>query len=67
MGQFKSFFNNLSEIIVEAGRAVRETLELLKIQPAVIAAVIVNGVLQLKAYTLQVEDDVKRFSIRGGG
>jgi len=66
-GQFKSFFNNQSEIIVEAGCTVRETLELMKIQPAVVAAVIVNGVLQSKDYTLQEEDDVKFFDILGGG
>jgi len=67
MGQLKSYFNDLSEIAVEEGNTVRETLKLLQIKPEVIAGVIVNGVLQSKDYTLQDEDSVKLFAVMGGG
>ena len=67
VGQFKNFFNNQSEITVESGRTVRETLQLLKVEPLVVAGVIVNGVMQTKDYTLQEGDDVKLFAVMGGG
>lgn len=67
MGQLKSYFNDQSEITVEAGRTMRETLVRLQIKPEVIAGVIVNGVLQSKDYTLQEEDAVKLIAVLGGG
>ena len=67
MGQLKSYFNDQSEITVEAGHTVRETLVRLQIKPEIIAGVIVNGVLQSKDYTLQDEDSVKLFAVMGGG
>ena len=67
MGQLKSYFNDLSEIAIEEGITVRETLKLLQIKPEVIAGVIVNSVLQSKDYTLKDEDSVKLFAVMGGG
>ena len=67
MGQFKYFFNDRSEITVEAGHTVRETLVILKIEPALVAGVIVNDDLQSKDYTLQEGDNVRLFAIMGGG
>jgi len=67
MGQLKSYLNNRSEITVEAGHTLPETLAALQIQPEVVAGVVVNSVLQSKAYTLQDEDDVKLFAIMSGG
>jgi sulfur carrier protein ThiS len=58
---------NQSEITVEAGHTLPETLAALQIQPEVVAGVVVNSVLQSKAYTLQDEDDVKLFTIMSGG
>ncbi len=67
MGQLKNLFNNQTNITVEAGYTVRETLVALKIQPEIIAGVVVNGDLQSKDYTLREEDDVKLFAVMGGG
>jgi len=67
MGQLKSLLNNQSKITVEVGRTVREILVMLQIKPEVVAGVIVNGDLQSKDYILQEDDDVKLFSIMGGG
>lgn len=67
MGQLKGYLNNQSEITVEAGRTVRETLVMLQIQPELVAGVVVNGVLQSKDYITQEEDDVKLFAVMGGG
>ncbi len=66
-GQLKGLLNNQSEITVDAGKTVRETLILLQIKPELVAGVVVNGVLQSKDYLLQEADDVKLFSIMGGG
>ena len=66
-GHLKTFFNDQAAINVEAGRSVRETLVMLKIQPEVIAGVFVNDVPQTKEYILQEEDDVRLFAVMGGG
>jgi sulfur carrier protein ThiS len=67
MGQLKSYLNNQSEITVEAGLTVRETLVALKIQSDLVTGVFVNGDLQSKDYILQEEDDVKLIAIMSGG
>jgi sulfur carrier protein ThiS len=67
MGQLKSSLNNQSEITVDAGRTVRETLVMLQIKPEIVAGVVVNGDLQSMDYVLLENDDVKLFSIMGGG
>lgn len=67
MGQLKNIFNDQSEIKVEAGRTVRDTLAVLQIQSEIIAGVVVNGDLQSKDYTLQEDDDVKLFAVMSGG
>ena len=67
MGQLKNLFNNQSNITVEAGYTVRETLAALQIQPEIIAGVVVNGDLQSKDYILREEDEVKLFAVMGGG
>ena len=67
MGQLKNLFNNQSNITVEAGYTVRETLAALQIQPEIIAGVVVNGDLQSKDYILREEDEVKLFAVLGGG
>ena len=65
IGQLKNLFNNQSTISVDAGYTVRETLAALKIQPEIIAGVVVNGDLQSKDDTLQEEDVVKLFAVMG--
>ncbi len=65
VGQLKSYLNNQSEIKVDTGRTVRETLAALQIKPEVVADVAVNGVLQSKDYILQEEDDVKLLAVMG--
>jgi len=67
MGQLKSLLNNQSTITVEAGHTVREVLVAAQILPELIAGVVVNGDLQSKDYILQDEDDVKLFTVMGGG
>jgi sulfur carrier protein ThiS len=66
-GQLKNLLNHQTEIIVEAGVTIRETLIMLQIKPELVAGVVVNGVLQSKDYLLQEADEVKLFSIMGGG
>ncbi len=67
MRALKSFFNNQSEITVEAGCTVRETLAALNIKSEIIAGVFVNGEMQSKDYLLQENDEVKLFAVMSGG
>jgi sulfur carrier protein ThiS len=67
MRQLKSLLNGQSEITVEAGCTVRETLAVLQFKSEIIAGVVVNGELQSKDYILQDNDDVKLFAVMSGG
>ena len=67
MGQLKELLNNQSEITVQAGQTVRETLVVLQIKPEIVAGVVVNGVLESKDYLLQDGDQVKLVAIMSGG
>jgi sulfur carrier protein ThiS len=67
MRQLKSLLNDQSEITVEPGYTVRETLARLQIKSEIIAGVIVNSELQSKDYILQDNDDVKLFAVMSGG
>lgn len=63
----KSYIGGKSEIAVEAGRSVRETLSALNIPPEVVALVMVNEAQKTKDYVLQEGDVVRVLAVIGGG
>jgi len=63
----KSYIGGKSEIAVEAGRTVRETLSALNIPPEVVALVMVNEAQKTKDYVLQEGDVVRVLAVIGGG
>lgn len=63
----KTLLNGKEEVVIEAGRSVRESLISLNITPELIALVIVNGDQKDKDYVIQEEDNVKVLAIMGGG
>ena len=67
MGQLKELLNNQSDVTVQAGKTVRETLIELQIKPEIVAGVIVNGALESKDYMLQDGDQVKLMAVMSGG
>jgi len=73
-GALKSYISGKTEITVEAGHTVRETLSALNIPPEVVALVVVNprttGVneeQQSKDYVIQEGDVVRVLAVIGGG
>jgi len=66
-GALKSYIGGKSEIAVEAGRTVRETLSALNIPPEVVALVMVNEAQKTKDYVLQEGDVVRVLAVIGGG
>jgi len=66
-GALKSYIGGKSEIAVEAGRSVRETLSALNIPPEVVALVMVNEAQKTKDYVLQEGDVVRVLAVIGGG
>jgi sulfur carrier protein ThiS len=67
LGMLKSYIGDLTEVTVEAGHSVRETLTLLGINPDLVAGVIINGELQTKDYIVQDGDFIKIMAVIGGG
>ena len=67
LGMLKTYIGELKETSVEAGLSVRETLNLIGINPDLVAGVFVNEELQTKDYILQDGDIVKLLAVIGGG
>jgi sulfur carrier protein ThiS len=66
-GALKTYIGGKTEITVEAGHSVRETLSALNIPPEVVALVVVNEEQQTKEYFLQEGDVVRVLAVIGGG
>lgn len=67
LGHLKSLVNGQSELEVESGRSVRETLQKAGIRPELVALVLVNDEQRDKDYLLQEGDVVKIMAVIGGG
>ncbi len=67
VGTLKSYIGEQTEVAVDAGRTVRETMTALSIPPEVVALVLVNDVQQAKDYVVQDGDMVKLIAVVGGG
>ncbi len=67
LGQLKKYIGGQTEIVVEPGRTVREILSSLSIPSEIVAGVIVNETLQTKDYCVQANDEIKLYSVVGGG
>lgn len=67
LGIIKSYIGGKSEIVVDAGDTVRETMQMLHIPPEIVALVLVNDAQQSKDYRLQDGDVVKLLAVVGGG
>ena len=67
VGMLKSYTGGQPEVVVDAGRTVRETMTALGIPPEIVALVLVNDVQQAKDYVVQDGDVVKLIAVIGGG
>lgn len=67
LGQLKKYIGDQTEIVVEPGRTIREILSSLSIPLEIVAGVIVNETLQTKDYCVQANDEIKLYSVVGGG
>jgi sulfur carrier protein ThiS len=67
VGTLKSYIGGQTEVAVDAGRTVRETMTAIGIPPEIVALVLVNEVQQAKDYVVQDGDVVKLIAVIGGG
>ena len=67
LGILKSYAGGQDEVMVEAGRTVREAIVALGIPPEIVALVMVNEEQQPKDYILQDGDAVRLLAVIGGG
>lgn len=67
LGILKSYVGNQSQIEVNAGNTVRETMRALNIPSELVALVLVNNTPQTKEYCLQAGDVVMLMAVVGGG
>ena len=67
MGMLKDYVAGQSELTVEAGRSIRETMRALGMPPELAALVLVNDEHQNKDYVLQDGDVLKLMAVVGGG
>jgi len=67
LGILKSYVGGQNEVMVEAGRTVREAIAALGIPPEIVALVMVNEEQQPKDYILQEGDAVRLLAVAGGG
>jgi len=67
IGMLKSYLGGQSEVAVEPGRTIRETLEALGIPSAVVAGALLNDVLKSKDYCIRDGDVIKLIAVIGGG
>jgi sulfur carrier protein ThiS len=63
----KNMLGLKDELIVEAGRSVRDTLIMLSIRPELVAMVSVNEEMQMKDYIIQDGDKIRALAVIGGG
>jgi sulfur carrier protein ThiS len=66
-GSLKSYTQDRSEIQIEPGLDVRQTLVLIGIPPEIIALVLVNDIAQSKDYLVCDGDKIQVVAIIGGG
>lgn len=66
-GALRDVVGGQSEIQVESGRTVRETLAALGIVPETVALVMVNDVQKTKDYVIQEQDNIRVLAVIGGG
>jgi sulfur carrier protein ThiS len=66
-GSLRDMIGGQSEVQVEAGRTVRETLATLGIVPEVVALVMVNEEQRTKDYVIQAGDVIRVLAVIGGG
>jgi sulfur carrier protein ThiS len=66
-GALRDVVGGKSEIQVEAGRTVRETLAVVGIKPEVVALVVVNDEQRTKDYVIQDKDVIRVLAVIGGG
>lgn len=67
MGMLKDYVAGQSELTVEPGRSIRETMRALGMPPELAALVLVNDEHQNKDYVLQDGDVLKLMAVIGGG
>ncbi len=67
IGTLKSYVGGQNEVLVEAGRTVREAIAALGIPPEIVALVMVNEEQRPKDYILREGDVVKLMAVLGGG
>jgi len=67
VGVLKSYIGGQKEVVVEAGRTIRETMLSFDMPPEIAALVMVNDEQQSKDYLLKVGDIVKLIAVIGGG
>jgi sulfur carrier protein ThiS len=63
----KDYLGEFKEATVETGLTVREAVDLIGINPDLVAGVFVNGEQQTKDYILREGDIVKLLAVIGGG
>jgi len=66
-GILKSYTNGQTEVVVEAGRTVREAVSELGIPVDIVAMVVVNDEPRDRDYRLQDGDVVRLVTVMGGG
>jgi sulfur carrier protein ThiS len=66
-GALRDVVGGQSEIRVESGRTVRETLAVLGIVPETVALVMVNDEQKTKDYVIQEQDNIRVLAVIGGG
>lgn len=66
-GILKMYTGGQSDVMVAAGRTVREIVTEFGMPPDIIALVMVNDEPQTRDYCLQDGDDVKLIAVVGGG
>lgn len=67
LGMLKSYIGGEKQILVDAGRTIRETMIALNMPPEIAALVLVNDEQQPKDYVLQDGDVLKLMAVVGGG
>jgi sulfur carrier protein ThiS len=67
LGMLKDYIGGLTEATVEAGISVHQALNIIGINPDLVAGVFVNGEQQTKDYILQEGDIAKLLAVIGGG
>jgi sulfur carrier protein ThiS len=67
IGMLKKYTADQTEIQVESGKTVLETLDLLRIPTEIVALVLVNQKHQNKDYIIQEDDLIQLMAVIGGG